>query len=151
VSLVLNRLLAAGALDVTLTPMQMKKNRPATQLAVLCRPNDVDTLLPIILTETTTLGVRRSAIERVSLPRSIETVETRYGSIRVKVARWQDIDRAVPVRVQARSGRRRRGDRRDAGARSMVRWPMFRFLISISTRRCSRATGDGRLASDQPI
>ena len=41
---VLNRLLAAGALDVTLTPMHMKKNRPATQLAVLCRPNEADTL-----------------------------------------------------------------------------------------------------------
>jgi uncharacterized protein (TIGR00299 family) protein len=93
---VLHRLLAAGALDVTLTPMQMKKNRPATQLAVLCRPGEADTLLPIILTETTTLGVRRSSLERVSLPRSIATVETRFGSIRVKVARWQDIDRAVP-------------------------------------------------------
>ena len=93
---VLNRLLAAGALDVTLTPMHMKKNRPATQLAVLCRPQDVATLLPIILMETTTLGVRRSAIERVSLPRSVETVETRFGSIRVKVARWNDFVRAVP-------------------------------------------------------
>jgi uncharacterized protein (TIGR00299 family) protein len=82
---VLNRLLAAGALDVTLMPMQMKKNRPATQLTVLCRSNDADTLLPIILTETTTLGVRRSLVERVSLPRSIETVATRFGSIRVKV------------------------------------------------------------------
>ncbi len=93
---VLTRLLAAGALDVTLTPMQMKKNRPATQLAVLCQPRDADALLPIILTETTTLGVRRSALERVSLPRSSEMVETRYGPIRVKVARWRDIDRAVP-------------------------------------------------------
>jgi hypothetical protein len=93
---VLKRLLAAGALDVTLTPMQMKKNRPATQLAVLCRPSDADSLLPIILSETTTLGVRRSTIERVSVPRSIETVETRYGSIRVKVARWNNLNRAVP-------------------------------------------------------
>jgi len=93
---VLNRLLAAGALDVTLTPMHMKKNRPATQLAVLCRPKDVDALLSIILTETTTLGVRRSMIERVSLPRSIEMVETRFGSIHVKVARWNDLVRAVP-------------------------------------------------------
>jgi uncharacterized protein (TIGR00299 family) protein len=93
---VLNRLLAAGALDVTLTPLQMKKGRPATQLAVLCRPGDADALLPIILAETTTLGVRRATIERVSVPRSIETVETRYGAIRVKVARWNDIERAVP-------------------------------------------------------
>jgi pyridinium-3,5-bisthiocarboxylic acid mononucleotide nickel chelatase len=93
---VLQRLLAAGALDVTLTPMHMKKNRPATQLAVLCRPQDVDTLLPIILMETTTLGVRRSTIERVSMPRSIETVATRFGSIRVKVARWNEFVRAVP-------------------------------------------------------
>ena len=93
---VLNRLLAAGALDVTLTPMQMKKNRPATQLAVLCRLNDAEALLSIILMETTTLGVRRSAIERVSLPRSIETVATRFGSIRVKVARWNSVERAVP-------------------------------------------------------
>ena len=93
---VLNRLLAAGALDVTLTPMQMKKNRPAIHLTVLCRPNDAEALLSIVLMETTTLGVRRSAIERVSLPRSIETVATRFGSIRVKVARWNSVERAVP-------------------------------------------------------
>ena len=67
---VLNRLFAAGALNVTLTPMHMKKNRPATMLSVLCRTAfDTDMLLPIILTETTTLGVRRSTIERVSMPR----------------------------------------------------------------------------------
>jgi len=46
--------------------------------------------------ETTTLGVRRSTIERVSMPRAIETVETRFGSINVKVARWNDFVRAVP-------------------------------------------------------
>ncbi len=93
---VLQRLLAAGALDVTLTPLHMKKNRPAIQLAVLCRSADVDALLPIILKETTTLGVRRSGIERVSLPRSIETVETRFGSIQMKVAHWNSFVRAVP-------------------------------------------------------
>jgi uncharacterized protein (TIGR00299 family) protein len=93
---VLQRLFAAGALDVTLTPLHMKKNRPATMLSVLCRPKDVDALLPIILMETTTLGVRRSTIERVSMPRSIATVETRFGSICVKVARWNDFVRAVP-------------------------------------------------------
>ena len=93
---VLNRLLAAGALDVTLTPMHMKKNRPALQLAVLCRSREAEALLPIIFMETTTLGVRRSTIERVSVPRAIETVETPYGSIHVKVARWHDLVRAMP-------------------------------------------------------
>jgi uncharacterized protein (TIGR00299 family) protein len=93
---VMNHLLAAGALDVTLTPIQMKKNRPSTMLSVLCRPADADALLKIVFAETTTLGVRRSSIERVSLPRAIETVETPYGSICVKVVRWNEIDRAVP-------------------------------------------------------
>jgi pyridinium-3,5-bisthiocarboxylic acid mononucleotide nickel chelatase len=62
----------------------------------LCKPSDADVLLSIILKETTTLGVRRSSIERVSLPRSFETVETRYGTIRVKVVQWNDLVRAVP-------------------------------------------------------
>lgn len=93
---VMNRLLASGALDVTLTSIQMKKSRPGTMLSVLCRPADADALLKIVFAETTTLGVRRSSVERVSLPRAIETVETPYGSIRVKVARWNGIDRAMP-------------------------------------------------------
>jgi hypothetical protein len=74
----------------------MKKSRPGTMLSVLCRPADADVLLKIVFAETTTLGVRRSSIERVSLPRVIETVETPYGSIRVKVVRWNEIDRAMP-------------------------------------------------------
>ena len=93
---VMNRLLASGALDVTLTSIQMKKSRPGTMLSVLCRPADADVLLKIVFAEITTLGVRRSSIERVSLPRVIETVETPYGSIRVKVVRWNEIDRAMP-------------------------------------------------------
>ena len=93
---VLNRLFEVGALDVTLTPIHMKKNRPALTLSVLCQPDRAATLIKIMLAETTTLGVRQHTIERVSMPRSIETVITPYGSIRVKVARWGDIRRAVP-------------------------------------------------------
>lgn len=93
---VMQRLFEAGALDVTLTPIHMKKNRPATMLSVLCQAGKADALLKVVLSETTTLGVRRQTIERVSMPRSIESVETPYGSIRVKVARWNDIERAVP-------------------------------------------------------
>jgi len=93
---VMGRLFEAGSLDVTLTPMQMKKNRPGILLAALCRPEAVDAAQRIIFEETTTLGVRRYPVERVSLPRSIETVETPYGAIRVKVARWGDLMRATP-------------------------------------------------------
>jgi pyridinium-3,5-bisthiocarboxylic acid mononucleotide nickel chelatase len=93
---VLNRLFEAGALDVTLTPIHMKKNRPATMLSVLCQTDQAPALIRIVLAETTTLGVRQHSIERMSLPRSIETVITPYGAIRVKVARWGDIERAVP-------------------------------------------------------
>jgi len=92
----MNRLFEAGALDVTLTPIHMKKNRPATTLSVLCQSDKAQALIKIMLTETTTLGVRQHTIERVSMPRTIETVDTPYGSIRVKVARWDDIERAVP-------------------------------------------------------
>jgi pyridinium-3,5-bisthiocarboxylic acid mononucleotide nickel chelatase len=93
---VLNRLFEAGALDVTLTPVHMKKNRPATMLSVLGQVDQAQALIQIMLAETTTLGVRQHTIERVSVPRTIETVVTPYGSIRVKVARWGDIERAVP-------------------------------------------------------
>lgn len=85
---VLARCFAAGALDVFFSPIQMKKNRPATLLRVLCRPGQADALRAIIFSETSTLGVRQQWVERHCLARSIETVETAYGPVRVKVARW---------------------------------------------------------------
>ncbi len=92
----MQQLFEAGALDVTLTPIHMKKNRPATTLSVLCQADKTQALIKIMLSETTTLGVRQHTIERMSMPRSIETVDTPYGSIRVKVAHWGDIERAAP-------------------------------------------------------
>jgi hypothetical protein len=93
---VVQRLFETGALDVTLTPIQMKKNRPAVTLSALCHADKAAALNQIILTETTTLGVRHHTIERMSVPRSIETVDTPYGSIRVKIARGYDRERAMP-------------------------------------------------------
>lgn len=90
------RLFAAGALDVTLTPLHMKKNRPAVLVSVLARPTQSDDLLAVLLAETTTLGVRRSLVERLSLPRTQQTVATPYGPVRVKVTWWQGRRRAVP-------------------------------------------------------
>lgn len=75
-----------GALDVTLTPIQMKKNRPAVQLWVLCHPAHSAELEKIIFRETSTLGIRRSLVERHALRRSFQGVETPYGPIQVKIA-----------------------------------------------------------------
>src|SRR3954468_12194164 len=82
----MSRLLKAGALDVYFTPAQMKKNRPGTLLTVICKPADTTRLTLLLLTETTTLGVRRYDVQRVSLPGANERVETPYGTIDVKVA-----------------------------------------------------------------
>ncbi|HVO84933.1 MAG TPA: nickel pincer cofactor biosynthesis protein LarC [Syntrophobacteria bacterium] len=83
----MERLLAAGALDVTIIPAQMKKNRPGQLLRVLLPPGLRDPLIAILLSETTTLGVRCLEMERVSLPRTIIRVRTPFGLIPVKVAR----------------------------------------------------------------
>lgn len=95
---VLERLFQAGALDAWLQPIQMKKNRPATTLSVLCDHNAQDAVLSTILRETTTLGVRVRDTERASLPRTSETVQTPWGEVRLKVALWNEgeVERAAP-------------------------------------------------------
>jgi len=83
---VMERLFEAGALDVYLTPIQMKKNRPATLLQALARPEDASHLRQIIFEQTPTLGIRQQRIERYALHRRILEVATPYGGIRVKIA-----------------------------------------------------------------
>lgn len=85
---VMARLFDAGALDVFLSPIQMKKNRPATLLRVLCQPGDSDVLMSVLFAETSTLGVRQQTVTRHCLARKSHTVETPYGPVRVKIARW---------------------------------------------------------------
>jgi len=77
--------LAAGALDVFHTPIQMKKNRPGVLLTVLCAQGDANKFTELMLRETTTLGVRRSAAERRKLAREMRTVRTPYGEVTVKI------------------------------------------------------------------
>lgn len=84
---VIERLLSAGALDVYLTPIQMKKNRPATLLSVICDPKDIAAMGDIIFEETSTIGIRIDKRSRMCLPRESVTVDTKYGQIRIKVAR----------------------------------------------------------------
>ncbi len=79
------RLLALGALDVTLAPVQMKKNRPGVHLSVLCTPALEAKLVHVLLTETSAFGVRRSEKQRFKLERRFETVQTSYGDITIKI------------------------------------------------------------------
>ena len=81
------RLFAAGALDVFLSPIQMKKNRPATMLSVIARPEQAEDLAATIFAETTAFGIRYSTMLRYTLERDWQTVKTIYGEIRMKVGR----------------------------------------------------------------
>jgi hypothetical protein len=83
---VMDRLLESGALDVFAIPVQMKKDRPGTLLTVLAKPEDADKLAQIIFAETTTLGVRRRTETRHVLARRWQTVSTRFGDVRIKIA-----------------------------------------------------------------
>ena len=80
-----DKLFKAGALDVYLTPIQMKKNRPAVLLSVICPIGKTDELAQIVLAETSTFGVRISSASRRCLDRKWETVSTKYGDIRIKI------------------------------------------------------------------
>jgi len=84
---VLEKALAAGALDVYTTPVQMKKNRPGTLLTLLCRPEGVDALMKLLFAETTTLGARTYRAERRCLAREWVSVRTDFGEVRIKVSR----------------------------------------------------------------
>jgi pyridinium-3,5-bisthiocarboxylic acid mononucleotide nickel chelatase len=80
----MERLFAAGALDVTLTPIFMKKNRPGTMVSVIAAPETAENLAAILFAETTTLGVRTHAADRRVLARHFAEVETVHGKVRVK-------------------------------------------------------------------
>ena len=114
------RLLAAGARDVWLTPIQMKKGRPAVILSALASLELEAILADLILRETTTLGVRVHAVWRHEASREFRTVESGYGPVQVKLKRlgdellgvapeYEDCQRladahGVPVRRSLRSG-----------------------------------------------
>jgi uncharacterized protein (TIGR00299 family) protein len=87
-----NRLLAAGALDVFTTPVQMKKQRSGTLLTVLCHPEKRDALIDLIFRESTTFGIREYMTRRTILKRRHVMVKTRYGKVRVKVGTWKGKD-----------------------------------------------------------
>ncbi len=83
---VMERAFELGALDCWFTPIQMKKDRPATMVSILCEAEKKDVLTSLLYTETTTLGVRFRSVERECLDREIISVETDFGPIDVKLA-----------------------------------------------------------------
>lgn len=81
----MEHLLANGALDVSYTPLQMKKNRPATLVTVIARPEDASQLAARMLRESATLGVRMHHAERLKTGREVREIETPLGPVRVKL------------------------------------------------------------------
>ena len=87
----------AGALDVTLVAVTMKKGRPGARIEILCRPEDAARFEALLLRETTTIGVRRSEVDRVILAREEATVDVLGHSVRLKVVTLSDgAQRAKP-------------------------------------------------------
>ena len=84
----IERLLNQGACDVFLTPVQMKKNRPGILLSVTCRPDSRKALVTMIMEETTTIGARCRSEKRIKAEREICVIDTDYGPVRVKVAKY---------------------------------------------------------------
>ncbi len=91
-----DRLLAGGARDVYVTPVHMKKGRPGSLLSVLADAAQLDRVADIVLSETTTTGLRYHYVERRKLERSSVTVATAYGPVRVKTASFDGVARHAP-------------------------------------------------------
>jgi pyridinium-3,5-bisthiocarboxylic acid mononucleotide nickel chelatase len=81
----MDKLFASGALDVNYTPIQMKKNRPAVMLTIICRVEEGNAIAELLLSESSTLGARISQVQRIKAQRVFERVETPVGSISMKV------------------------------------------------------------------
>ena len=82
----MEKLPEAGAIDVTFTPIQMKKNRPGITIKVLCYEAEVDMIIDTLFRESTSIGVRLYSVRRAKLSRRTEEVETKYGTVRLKVS-----------------------------------------------------------------
>lgn len=86
----MERLFSEGALDAAFSPLQMKKNRPATKLTVITEKRALDPLCALILTESTAIGLRHYPVERVTLERSTELFSSSLGDVRIKRFRLPD-------------------------------------------------------------
>ena len=86
----IHKMLDMGALDVFLAPLQMKKNRPGTMVTVICVPENVGKFSDFLMRETTTIGLRWRVDNRIKARRTTREVQTKYGTIKFKVAQVGD-------------------------------------------------------------
>ena len=82
---VMEQLLDKGALDVFFTSIFMKKNRPAYKICILCKEEDLQKLINLLILETSTFGVRYHKLERTVIDRKFERINTKYGDIQIKL------------------------------------------------------------------
>mgnify|MGYP004702128467 CR=1 FL=1 len=87
---VMERALDKGALDVFMTPIMMKKNRPGVKLSILCEEKNQSEFEHLIFSETTTLGIRKYAVDRSVLSRKIIKLKTAYGDVDIKIGLIDD-------------------------------------------------------------
>lgn len=125
---ILPRLLEQGALDVMLAPVQMKKGRQGTWLIVVSEPSKSEHLARVILAETSSLGVRIRAERRIELERRLDSVETSFGPVLVKVALLPGgVERPHPEFETVREASRRSGAPfRDVSEAAILAWRVLR-------------------------
>lgn len=92
----MDKLFDQGALDIFMTPIFMKKNRPAYKLSVLAKSKDIEDIEYLIFKETSTIGIRKYQVERTIMEREIITAATKFGDIRLKRSSFKDIIKYIP-------------------------------------------------------
>ena len=104
IAYVAEKALQLGALDVMCIPVQMKKNRPGTLLTVLTKDENAKKIQELLLRETTSLGLRVRQDRRICLPRDWSTVQTEWGPVRIKIAKWNATEhKAAPEYEDSRA------------------------------------------------
>ena len=93
---IMEKLFEKGAQDVYLTPIIMKKSRPAVTLSILCHESEIEKMEEIILSETTTLGLRKYWVEKKMLPRETKVIKSKFGNIRVKYSTYGELIKHKP-------------------------------------------------------
>lgn len=85
----MNQLFKGGALDVSYTPVQMKKNRPGVALNVMASAERLEPLIDLLFKHSGTLGMRLSPVSRIKCQREVVRTETKLGPVNIKIARWK--------------------------------------------------------------